>query len=176
MKRFFLLGLMALVLNLTAQCQKEREKIDVEINASDLLNRSAYYKVSAAQRELILKRKKTIGREFSAISKNNSLTGEQKEQKKRELAKIFKKDIEGILNEEQREKWNSYLDAIPIREQQKKNIESQLEALEDKYDRDIERIKKEYQHDDKMRKTQEKTIKATYKTKKSELENQKDLL
>ncbi|WP_270087984.1 hypothetical protein [Sphingobacterium sp. SYP-B4668] len=176
MKRFLLLGLMALFLNLTAQCQKGKETIDIEVNASDLLNRSAYYGLSSEQKDAILKRKKMVGREFSTISKSHVLTGEQKGQKKRELAQVFKQDIDSILDEAQREKWNRFIDSIPLREQAKKDIEVQLKVLEEEYKKDLKRIEDEYQHDDTMRKAEKKARKERYKTKKSDLEKQKDLL
>ncbi|MGL5275806.1 hypothetical protein SAMN04488018_110109 [Myroides marinus] len=177
MKRVLLLGTLLFTMhNIYAQSPKKNVESNYEKSSSELLNRSEYYELTADQRNRIIERKRSIGREFAAIGRDHSLTGREKGQKKRQLSMSFRNDIYAILNESQKVKWdkesyNKYQVSTA-----KAEIEYKLELLEIEYEKDIKNIETKYRNNDSKRKLEKNNRKAEYKLQKSELKRLKDNL
>lgn len=176
MKKVLLLGTFLFALNINAQSHKKDVESDYEKSASELLDRSDYYGISADQRNRIIERKRTIGREFAAIGRDRSLSGREKGMKKRELSMSFRNDIHSILNESQNTKWNNDSYYKYGNNSKKNEIEYKIDLLEIEYERDIKNIEIKYKNDNYRRKIEKNNRKAEYKRKKAELKRQKDNL
>lgn len=172
MKRY-LLFIVFCVASLAVYAQNTDERIeyyrsleeDIELN------------LSPEQLAKIKRLNKEAGPKFEAIGLDNSLSGREKGQRKRELAVEQKKAIRNILTPEQYELWENKHGRINSGEGTKrvlsKNIDVKLDLLEEKYkneERIIENNSGLTKDDKKARKHE---LKNRYQLQKRQLKDQK---
>ena len=176
MKKYLCIAAILIGFTASAQHGKHHKDSNYGTDISIIIDHSDHYGLSKKQREELILRKKTIGREFAAIGKDRSLSGLEKGLKKRELALSIQNDIQRILNKDQYSKWQNQYAHKYEREANKENIERRLDLLEDVYEQDIKRIEsKRYKNKDQMKQEKEKR-KAIYKAEKEKLKQIKDNL
>ncbi|MHC5309521.1 hypothetical protein ACYSNM_05515 [Myroides sp. LJL116] len=177
--------IIALFAGLSAMAQsKDYQENPVEID--ELVEKSAYYGLSDQQREKLIQRKRSIGREYAAIGKDRSLSGYEKGVRKRELSIQIDKDIRLILGDTQYNNWRGkskgyhkdyYEDRRDYYEDRKDRykdrIEDEIDRLEDQYERDIDRIERKYKYDKSAMKREKEVRKAIYKRDKEALKRMK---
>lgn len=140
--------LIAAFLTMTAlHAQKGPKHHEKETNISTLVDQSEYYNLSPEQREKLIARKKRIGREYAAIGRDHSLSGDEKGAKKRELSKQIQADIREILTEEQYSEWSTSKSKHHKHPIEKEDIEHKIEHLEREYEKDYKRIEHQYRND-----------------------------
>ena len=119
-------------------------------------------KLTAEQRNRIIKIKKEAGSRFAAIGRDYSLSGYEKGKKKKELSLQIKKDIHKVLSERQSNIWDTYRKSLPIdyleKEVKVEAIENKLDALEAEY--------KVFEDNDHITKAEKKAKKLLIKLKK----------
>ncbi|HAD78148.1 MAG TPA: hypothetical protein DCF99_00145 [Flavobacteriaceae bacterium] len=139
-------------------------------NVDILIERSDYYDISSSQKNKIIALKKQASKDFERIGRDRNLSGYEKGRRKREISNNLQRDIDKILNDNQRYKWsNSHRD-----DYYKNRIDNRLERLEDEYERDIKRIERNYFHDKNLMKRKKEIRKAEYKRAKERMKNAKD--
>lgn len=94
----------------------------------------------------------------------------KKVEEKERFLTIYQRDIDKILNDNQRYKWsNSHR-----YDYYKDRIDNRLERLEDEYERDIKRIEHNYSYNKNLMKRKKEIRKSQYKRDKERLKNVKD--
>lgn len=173
MKKYVFVAVLFAVTLGYSQNKQENKKGEEAYDVSELVTKSDYYGLSITQREKLIARKKTIGREYAAIGRDRNLSGYEKGVKKRELSLRIQEDIRAILNEEQYDKWSNYTTYQHKNKSINEEIELQLERLEKEYEQDIKRIERQYKNDKYTLKNEKNKRKVAYKTEKERLKSQK---
>ncbi|MGG5507085.1 MULTISPECIES: hypothetical protein [unclassified Myroides] len=175
MKKFVLL--VAFMASTAIQAQQGRENKQENKDISILVNQSESYGLSPAQREKLIARKKTIGREYAEIGRDRSLSGYEKGVKKRALSLQIQEDIRAILNEEQYGQWSSYQqkkDYYATRyTQQNEELEYEIDRLERAYEQDIKALEQQYRNDKYTLKREKNKRKSRYKEERQKLKDQR---
>ena len=135
--------------------------------------------ITADQKRRIIAIKKTIGRRHAEIGKSG-LRGYEKGEAHRKLNMQIRKEINDILNENQRENWQKKSPYTSYDKYEKySDVECQIDALEDKiddmedyYDRKIDALEDDYTMSKADRKYKKKQLKAERDAKKSEMKRQ----
>lgn len=171
MKKHVLLA--AFLATTAIQAQQVQQNQQENTNISALVNQSESYGLSPAQREKLIARKKTIGREYAAIGRDRSLSGYEKGVKKRALSLQIQEDIRAILNEEQYGKWSENQKRYYRYDARNEEIENQIDRLEREYEQDIKAIESQYRNDKYTLKREKNKRKTRYKTERQKLKDQR---
>lgn len=178
MKKYVLFAAFLMVTAINAQEVHKNQQNGTDL--SELVNRGDYYGLSLEQKNKLIARKKTIGREYAAIGRDRSLSGYEKGVKKRELSQQIQADIRAILNEDQYSKWSKYNEnqykgkAYAYKNKgSKEDIERRIDLLESEYEQDIKKIEREYRNDKYALKREKNNRKALYKKERQKLKDQR---
>jgi hypothetical protein len=112
---------------------------------------------------------KEYGRQYEEIRKNPNLSEYEKGQKKRELSLQQKKDNMNYGNHHE----HPYGNHSEIADKKKKDIDNQIDQLEERYKRDKEKIENNNRLSKNEIKIQKNELERTYKYKKNALEREK---
>ncbi|QLL59257.1 MULTISPECIES: hypothetical protein [Empedobacter] len=167
MKKFLIFGFALFTMSSYAQ---NRPNDGNNRNVDVLIERSDYYEISSSQKNKIIALKKQASKDFERVGRDRNLSGYEKGRRNREISYNLQRDIDKILNDNQRYKWsNSHRD-----DYYKDRIDNRLERLEDEYERDIKRIERNYSYDKNLMKRKKEIRKSQYKRDKERLKNVKD--
>ena len=167
MKKILIFGFVLCTISSYAQ---HRPNDGSNRNVDTLIERADYYEISSSQKNKIIALKKQASRDFEHIGRDRNLSGYEKGRRKREISINLQRDIDRILNDNQRYKWsNSHRD-----DYYEDRIDDRLDRLEDEYERDIKRIERRYSYDKNLMKHKKEIRKSEYKRAKERLENVKD--
>lgn len=177
MKKYvFIIALFAGLSGLAQSKDYQQDPIEID----ELVEKSAYYGLSDQQREKLIQRKRSIGKEYAAIGRDRSLSGYEKGVRKRELSIQIDKDIRLILGDTQ---YNNYKGKFKgyhkdyyedRKDYHKDRIEDEIDRLEDQYERDIQRIERKYKYDKSALKREKEVRKAIFKRDKEALKRMKN--
>lgn len=151
------------------------------------------YGITPDQRNRIISIKKNAGYRFAAIGKDRSLSGREKGERKRALSIQIRREINDILNENQRRDWDSrtsspssssyssssgYTNNASLTdiENRIRAIEYQIKKEEREYDRRADEIDDNYLLPKEERKAQKRKLKNDWKYRKQELKDEKQRL
>lgn len=151
------------------------------------------YGITPDQRNRIISIKKNAGYRFAAIGKDRSLSGREKGERKRALSMQIRREINDILNENQRRDWDSrtsgpssssyssssgYTNNASLTdiENRIRAIEYQIKKEEREYDRRADEIDDNYLLPKEERKAQKRKLKNDWKYRKQELKDEKQRL
>lgn len=171
MKKGVLLA--AFFATMAIQAQQVQQNQPENADISTLVNQSESYGLSPAQREKLIARKKTIGKEYAAIGRDRSLSGYEKGVKKRALSQQIQEDIRAILNEEQYGQWSTYQRKYHQYDTRNEEIENQIDRLEQDYEQDIKAIEYQYRNDKYTLKKEKNKRKTRYKSERQKLKDQR---
>ena len=164
----FILSITFLGLCIFAQAQTDNQYEGLEL--SKKLN------LTQEQTAKIKELNKGIGRQFATIGKDRSLSGQEKGQKKRELALKHKQNILNVLTPEQHALWENQYDRKNegIKNSLTDNLDDKLDILKDKYEKNKKAIEKNKSLSKTERKEMLNDLKTKYKAEKEQLKNEKD--
>lgn len=154
------------------------------------------YGITSDQRSRIIAIKKNAGYRFAAIGKDRSLSGREKGERKRALSMQIRREINDILNENQRRDWDNrvsssnssssssyanstgYTNSASLTdiENRIRAIEYQIKKEEREYDRRADEIDDNYLLPKEERKAQKRKLKNEWKYRKQELKDEKQRL
>ena len=172
MKKYVVGLAFLMVTTLYAQQGQRNQQNSVDI--SELVDRSETYGISLEQKEKLIARKRTIGREYAAINRDRSLSGYEKGLKKRKLSEQIRSDIRSILNDDQYQKWEYYQAKHDSHEVKKDALEEKIDRLEKEYEQDIKQIERQYKNDKYTLKREKNKRKSRYKTERQKLKDQRN--
>lgn len=174
MKKYVFSVAFLMVTAIHAQQVQKNQQNNVDI--LELVDRSNSYGISLEQKERLIARKRTIGREYAAINRDRSLSGYERSIKKRELSQKIQSDIRAILNEDQYGKWEKHYSNYDANSATKEALELQIDRLEKEYEQDIKQIEQRYRNDKYTLKHEKNKRKSHYKSERQKLKDQRDLL
>lgn len=133
--------------------------------------------LTADQIAKIKKLNDDVAPKFELIGRDDSLSGREKGQRKREIAVMHKKEIKCILSPEQFDIWEKKYGRANNGEGIKKifanNIDAKLISLEEKYKNDVKNVDNNPLLNKNDKNEQKRVLKNRYKVDKQRLKDQK---
>lgn len=189
----FILTMAFVIASLTANAQDQNHDYYNDYHYYDGIEYNNAYGITPDQRNRIIAIKKNAGYRFAAIGKDRSLSGREKGERKRALSMEIRREINNILNENQRRDWDSrtsnpssssyssssgYTNNASLTdiENRIRAIEYQIKKEEREYDRKADEIDDNYLIPKEERKAQKRKLKNDWKYRKQELKDEQQRL
>lgn len=174
MKKIILTTTYFLLVSFTA-CGQNKSKDNESFNSSKIENFEEL-NLSDYQKQQIKKINQEIGPKFEQIGRDNSLSGYEKGNKKRELAKEHKTQIFNVLTSTQKKIWIDKYgnNRKSIKDNITDHIDDQLNILEKKYKADKEEIEKDNSLTKEEKKQKKNQLEDKFKNDKEQLKFEKN--